>query len=365
MAGIRAAVCREFGKPLRIEEVELRAPGRNEVEVTLAACGICHSDIHAAAGDWGGDLPAIYGHEAAGHVSALGEGVTDLSVGDAVLATLLRSCGHCRNCATGAPAICETPHDRMNGVLSDAQGNPIEQGIGVGAFAEKVVADTSQIARISADMPMESAALLACGVITGMGAAINTARTRPGESIVVIGAGGVGLNAVQGARIAGAAHVIAIDSNPAKLEDAAEFGATHGIPADGKPHSEVREITGGRGADAVLVTVGAIEVYESAIAHLAPGGRMVMVGMPHSNAMAGYKPAMVAATGHGMIGSPMGHTVLKRDIPWMIELYRQDRLKLDELVTGRWTLDRINEAIADSKAGSARRNVIVFEGARS
>jgi len=365
MARIRAAVCREFGKPLSIEEVELRAPGRNEVEVTLAACGICHSDIHAAAGDWGGDLPAIYGHEAAGHVSALGEGVTDLSVGDAVLATLLRSCGHCRNCATGAPAICETPHDRMNGVLSDAQGNPIEQGIGVGAFAEKVVADTSQIARISADMPMESAALLACGVITGMGAVINTARTRPGESVVVIGAGGVGLNAIQGARIAGAAHVIAIDSNPAKLEDAAEFGATHGVAADGKPHREVRKITGGRGADAVLITVGAIAAYDSAIEYLAPGGRMVMVGMPHSGAIAGYKPAMAAATGHGIIGSPMGHTVLKRDIPWMIELYRQDRLKLDELVSGRWTLDRINEAIADARTGTARRNVIVFGGSGS
>lgn len=361
MAKIRAAVCREFGKPLTIEEVMLRAPGRGEVEVTLAACAICHSDITAADGGWGGNLPAVYGHEAAGHVSALGDGVQDLAIGDTVIVTLLRACGHCHSCATAAPALCETPYDRMNGVISAPDGSPIEQGIKTGAFAEKVVVDQSQIAPIPADIPMSSASLLACGVVTGAGAAINTASVRPGQTVVVIGAGGVGLNAIQGAYIAGATRVIAVDMNPDKLDAATEFGATHGVLATADdPAQMVREITGGRGADVVLVTVGAIPAYNSATAYLAAGGRVVMVGMPHSGAVASYEPVNIAASGQGMIGSQMGDTVLKRDIPWMVELYKQGRLKLDELVTGRWSLDQINEAIADTKAGHARRNVILF-----
>ena len=363
MSKIRAAVCRAFGKPLTIEDIELRAPRRGEVEVAIDACAICHSDIHAAEGDWGGDLPAVYGHEAAGRITALGDGVTGLATGDTVLVTLLRACGHCHSCATAAPALCETPYDRMNGVLSDGRGNPVEQGMKVGAFAERVVADQSQIAPIPPDMPMASAALLSCGVITGMGAAINTGRVRPGESVVVIGAGGVGLNAIQGAFIAGAAHVIAVDVSAGKLEAARDFGATHGVRAGDGAARAVRDITGGRGADAVLVAVGAVPAYDSAPGYLAPGGRMVMVGMPHSGAVAGYDPGLVTYDGLGMIGSCMGDTVLRRDIPWMVALYRQGRLKLDELVSGRWRLDQINEAIADTRAGAARRNVILFGGA--
>lgn len=362
MGTIRAAVCRAFGKPLTIEDIELRPPGRGEVEVAIDACAICRSDIHAAEGDWGGGLPAVYGHEAAGRITGLGDGVAGLAAGDTVLVTLLRACGRCHSCATAAPALCETPYDRMNGVLSDGRGNPVEQGLKVGAFAERVVVEQSQVAPIPPDMPMASAALLSCGVITGTGAAINTGRVRPGESVVVIGAGGVGLNAVQGAFIAGAARVIAVDVCPGKLDAARDFGATHGLPAGDGAIQAVRDITGGRGADAVLVTVGAVSAYDSAPGYLAPGGRMVMVGMPHNGAIAGYEPGMAAAAGVGMIGSLMGDTVLRRDIPWLTELYRQGRLKLDELISGRWRLDQINEAIADTKTGAARRNVILFGG---
>jgi S-(hydroxymethyl)glutathione dehydrogenase/alcohol dehydrogenase len=361
MTRIRAAVCREFNAPLVIEEVELRAPQGREVEVDLEACAICHSDITFIDGGWGGTLPAIYGHEAAGRVSAVGPGVAGLSVGDPVVVTLIRACGHCPSCAGGAPVLCETPYDRDGASpLQARDGGPMHHGLACGAFAERVVVDQSQVALLPADMPMDAASLLACGVITGVGAAVNTAQVRPGQSVVVIGAGGVGLNTIQGAFLAGAARIIAVDTQPAKLEAARAFGATDGVLAtDDKPWAKVIALTG-RGADACFVCVGAARAYDAAPRYLKPGGRVYMVGMPHSGAMSSYEPVVVAALGQGMIGSKMGDTVLTRDIPWLVDLYRQGRLKLDELITGRWRLDQINEAIADTRSGAARRNVIVF-----
>jgi Zn-dependent alcohol dehydrogenase len=360
MPRIRAAVCHEFGKPLVIEEVELRAPGPGEVEVTLAACAICFSDISYIDGGWGGTLPAVYGHEAAGHVSAVGPGVTGHAEGDPVIVTLLRSCGTCPSCATGHPATCETPYDRDRGPLTTLSGGTLHHGLKTGAFAEKVVVHASQIAPVPAGMPMDSASLLSCGVITGIGAVVNTGQVRPGEVVVVIGAGGVGLNAIQGARIAGASRIVAVDMTEGKLAAAREFGATDGVLAtDPRPWSRVREAAG-RLADAVFVTVGAIPAFDSAPRYLAPRGRMVMVGMPHSGAMSTYEPVVIAALAQGMIGSVMGDTVLARDIRWMCDLYAQGRLRLDELISGRWRLEQINEAIADTRSGAARRNVILF-----
>ncbi len=360
MPKVRAAVCHEFGKPLVIEEVELRAPGPGEVEVTLAACAICFSDISFIDGGWGGTLPAVYGHEAAGTVSAVGPGVTGYATGDTVLVTLLRSCGTCPTCATGHPANCETPYDRDKGPLKTLDGGTLHHGLKTGAFAEKVVVHPSQLAKIPASMPMDAASLLSCGVITGVGAVVNTGQVRPGEVVVVIGAGGVGLNAIQGARIAGASRIVAVDMTEAKLAAAREFGATDGVLAtDPKPWARVAEAVG-RLADAVFVTVGAIPAFDAAPRYLAPRGRMVMVGMPHSGAMSTYEPVIIAALSQGMIGSVMGDTVLQRDIRWMADLYAQGRLKLDELISGRWSLDQINEAIADTRSGAARRNVIVF-----
>ncbi len=361
MARIRAAVCHEFNKPLVVEEVELRAPGAGEVEVTLGAVAICHSDISYAEGGWGGTLPAVYGHEAAGTISAVGAGVTAYAPGDTVIVTLLRSCGCCRSCATGAPVHCSAPYDRAAGPLSMVDGGVLEHGMQTGAFAEKVVVATSQIAPIPPDMPMEAACLLSCGVLTGVGAVVNTAGIRPGETVVVIGAGGVGLNAIQGARIAGARRIIAVDMLPEKLKIAQEFGATDGILAtEAKPWRAAKAITG-RGADAVFVTVGAIPAYDTAMRYLDTKGRVYVVGMPHSGDLSGYEPAIIAATGQALIGSMLGDAMLQRDIPWMVDLYSQGRLKLDELISGRWTLDRINEAIADTNTGAARRNVIVFQ----
>jgi Zn-dependent alcohol dehydrogenase len=354
-------VCHEFGAPLVIEEIEIAAPGMGEVEVTLEAVAICHSDISYAEGAWGGPLPAVYGHEAAGTITAIGAGTGGFALGDPVVVTLIRACGSCPNCASGKPTICETPVDGLKGPIRTVDGEPLFQAMACGAFAERVVVDHSQIVKLPAEMSKEAACLLSCGVITGVGAVVNAGGLRAGQDVVVIGAGGVGLNAIQGARIAGARRIVAVDMSAEKLEIAQEFGATHGVLGTEKSpwHASYRAL-GGRGADLVLVTVGAIPAYEQAPRYMGRGGRVVMIGMPHSGEMARYEPVMMAAVSQGLIGSKMGDVVIQRDIPWLIDLYQQGRLKLDQLISGRWRLDQINEAIADTKTGSAKRNIIGF-----
>ncbi len=361
MPRIKAAVCHAFGEPLCVEEVELRAPVMGEVEVELHTVAICHSDITYADGGWGGSLPAVYGHEAAGVVSDVGEGVSGLSVGDPVVVTLIRACGQCPSCGAGRPTGCETPYDGDAGPLTMPDGSKLHQAMACGAFAEKVVVDQSQVVRIPQDMDMSAASLLACGVITGIGAVVNAAALRAGQDVVVIGAGGVGLNAIQGARIAGARRIVAVDMSEDKLDTAIEFGATDGVLATTDKPWRAAKAAMGRGADAVLVTVGAARAYDQAPRYLAGGGKVIMVGMPATGAESHYEAANFAAVSQSMVGSKMGNVVIKRDIPWMIDLYGQGRLKLDELISNRWTLDQINDAIADTKGGSARRNVIVLK----
>ncbi|MFZ7093494.1 Zn-dependent alcohol dehydrogenase [Primorskyibacter sp. 2E233] len=360
MTRIKAAVCTDFGAPLVIEDLDLRAPTPGEVEVTLEAVAICHSDISYAEGAWGGDLPAVYGHEAAGRITALGANVQGFAIGDRVVVTLIKSCGSCANCATGKPTICDGAKPEPS-PLTRPDGTEVVKSMNCGAFAERVIVDPTQIVKMPEDMPAESIALLACGVITGIGAVVNAAGLRAGEDVVVIGAGGVGLNAIQGARIAGARRIVAVDMSEEKLDDAMEFGATHGVLATSKEPWKQAFKALGRGADVVAVTVGAIPAYNDALRYMGWGGRMVMVGMPATGAMAEYEPVVPAFMGQHMIGSKMGDVVIQRDIPWMADLYRQGRLKLDELVSNRWRLDQINEAIADTKTGKARRNVILFD----
>ncbi|MGB1234244.1 MAG: zinc-binding dehydrogenase [Planktomarina sp.] len=361
MPTIKAAVCHEFGKPFTIEDVILKAPKPGEVEVTLKACAICHSDITYAAGAWGGSLPAVYGHEAAGHVSAVGDGVVGLKEGDSVVVTLIRACGNCPSCAGGKPTSCETPYDGDHGPLTMPDGSKLHQAMACGAFAERVVVDQRQVVQIGEDIPLPVASLIACGVITGVGAAVNAAQLRAGQDVVVIGAGGVGLNAIQGAKIAGARRVVAVDMTEDKLDIAMEFGATDAVLGTGENPWRAAKAAMGRGADVVMVTVGAVKAYEDAARYLAPGGKIIMIGMTHSGAEARYEPVNFAAAGQAMIGSKMGDVVIQRDIPWIVDLYRQGRLKLDELISGTWALEDINEAIEDTKTGAAKRNVIVFD----
>ena len=357
---IKAAVCHQFGAPLVIEDVRLRAPAMGEIEVTLDAVAICHSDIVYAEGGWRGSLPAVYGHEAAGRISDVGPGVTGLVSGDSVVVTLIRACGQCPSCGAGRPTGCETTYDGDHGPLSTTDGGKLHQAMACGAFAEKIVVDHSQVVKIPSDMSMDAASLLACGVITGVGAVVNAANLRAGQDVVVIGAGGVGLNAIQGARIAGARRIVAVDMSEEKLTTARAFGATDGMLASAaEPWRTAKEALG-RGADAVIVTVGAIPAYDQAPRYLASGGNVILVGMPHTGATSTYEPVNFAAAGQGLIGSKMGDAVIKRDIPWMIDLYQQGRLKLDELISGHWQLEQINEAIADTKTGTANRNVILM-----
>ena len=359
---MRAAICREFAQPLQIEEVEIAQPGPEEIRVKLAACAICHSDIMYINGGWGGQIPAVYGHEAAGIVESLGEGVDTISVGDHVVVTLIRSCGHCHYCAQGAQVACETtfPLDEQS-PLKAANGDSLTHGLRTGAFAEQVVVHYSQAVSIDKNIPFDSASLLACGVLTGFGAVANTANISAGCSVVVIGTGGVGLNSVQGASICGAATIIAIDVSVEKLDAARLFGATHTINATDKDVAQqVRALTDGRGADYVFVTVGAKPAIDSAYTLMGRTGAVVLVGMPATGVMSEIDPGTIAAESQRILGSKMGSGRVQVDIPYLANLYVQGRLKLDELVTSRYRLDEINEAIASTKSGKALRNVIVF-----
>lgn len=360
---VKAAVCRAFGAPLSIEEISVADPGPGQVKVDVEACAICHSDIHFIDGAWGGRLPAIYGHEAAGRVSAVGEGVDNVAVGDRVVVSLIRSCGECPGCQKGMPVTC-TGRFSIDETrpLVGPDGETFVHGLKTGTFAEAAIVDHSQVVTIPDDIPVTSAALLGCGVITGFGAVTNTARMEAGSDVAVIGCGGVGLNAVQGAAIAGAAQVIAIDIADDKLAAARAFGATAGVAVGADDVADqVRALTGGAGVDYVFVTVGAKPAIEQAFSLVAPGGAVVLVGMTASGVMVEIDATDIAGNSQRVLGSKMGAGRLPVDIPLLVSLYQSGRLKLDELVSKTYPIEEINEAIDAVKRGEARRNVIVFE----
>jgi Zn-dependent alcohol dehydrogenase len=359
---IKAAVCREFGAPLAIEQVRLDPPQAGEVTVRVAACAVCHSDITHWQGGWGGALPAVYGHEAAGLVEAVGPAVAGLRAGDHVVVTLIRSCGCCHYCVQGRPVLCSGSFRLdVEGPIRTRDGAPVRQAMRTGAFAERVTVHASQVVAIPADLPLVPASLLACGVITGLGAVINTAQVPAGSEVVVIGTGGVGLNSVQGAALCGARSIVAVDLADGKLAAARRFGATHALnPARDDLAAAVRQITGGRGADYVFVTVGSRAAIEQSFALLARGGTTVIVGMPASGVPAAFDPVGLADAGQRVLGAKMGAARIAIDIPYLVDLYRQGRLKLDELVTERYPLEEIDAAIAGVIKGEALRNVIVF-----
>ena len=359
---MKAAVCRAFGEPLVIEELTLEGPQAGELVVDVKACAICHSDITYMDGGWGGDLPALYGHEAAGVVSAVGPETPGVQVGDHVVVTLIRSCGQCFYCSRGDRVMCETslPLSQRQ-PITDATGAPVAQMMNVGSFAEQVLVHHSQIAVMDRDVDFAVASLLGCGVITGVGAAINTTSISPGESTVVIGTGGVGLNCIQGAALSGANPLIAVDVNDAKLEAARAFGATHVVnSATQDVAAEVRALTNGRMAEHVLVSVGVGPAIEQGIGLMGKGGETIIVGMPPSGVTTTFDPSWIAADSQRIVGSKMGSAQVPVDIPQLVGLYRGGRLKLDELVTKRYPLEEINEAVAAVKRGEALRNVVVF-----
>ncbi|MEM7070470.1 MAG: zinc-binding dehydrogenase [Pseudomonadota bacterium] len=360
---IEAAICRLFNAPLSIEKVNLAKPQKNEVEVTLKACALCHSDIHYIDGCWGGDLPAIYGHEASGVVSDIGSHVKNIKEGDHVVVTLIRSCGACPACSTGRPVLCKSDFETdQRALIKDQKNQLIHQGLRTAAFAEKVVVDASQIVVIDRDIGFLQASLLACGVITGVGAVVNTACIQAGARVGIIGAGGVGLNAIQGADLAGASQIIAVDIEETKLETACQFGATHVINSKKDDlKGKIKQFTAGEKLETVFVTVGSKSAIEQGLTMLSFGGRLIIVGMPASDVRASFDPSILAAVEQQIIGSKMGSTRINHDIPWLISMYKQGRLKLDELISNQYPLSKINDAIIDSKNPHSIRNLIVFD----
>ena len=359
---MRAAVCREFGEPLVIEDLNLGALSPTDVHVDIAACAVCHSDIHYAEGAWGGTLPAVYGHEAAGTVLAVGADVTSVAVGDRVVVTLIRSCGECDQCLRGNEVFCTATYVADDASrLTDDDNHDVLAGMLCGAFAEEAVVDQSQVVTIPDDMSWAVASTLACGVITGVGAVTNTSSADANSTVVVIGAGGVGLNAVQGAAIAGARAIIAVDLAPEKLEIARSFGATHVATPDDAA-AVIAEATGGRSAAShVFVTVGAKPAILAGLELLDIGGELIIVGMPALNNEIEVDPVNIASYGQRIIGSKMGTARIQRDIPQLISWYHEGKLKLDELVSGTYPLEDINEAIAAVADGSVIRNVVMME----
>ncbi|MFC2010347.1 Zn-dependent alcohol dehydrogenase [Chloroflexota bacterium] len=357
---MKAAVCYEFGKPLVVEEVAIDPPQPGEVKVRMATTAICHSDIHIIRGELGGRLPLVAGHESAGYIEEVGEKVTSLKPGDPVVVSLLTSCRRCYYCVTGNPHLCEATWPlSTESRLHNKSGQALNHMAKVASFAEYVIVDESQTVKIPDDMPIDVAALLACGVITGFGAAVNRAQVRPLSSVVVVGTGGVGLNSVQGAALSGAYPIIAVDISDYKLEAARDFGATHTVRADDKNAIEaVKQLTSGRGADYVLITVGSAAAVEQGFSMSGPRGLTVVVGLPIRGSTITLPPFFA---GERMItSSGMGTTRLSVDVPKLIDLYKAGRLKLNELITNRYPLEQINEAIESTERGEALRNIIEF-----
>jgi S-(hydroxymethyl)glutathione dehydrogenase/alcohol dehydrogenase len=360
---MKAAVCHEFGQPLVVEDVNIAAPAEGEVKIKVACTAICHSDIHDMKGELPGPVPFVPGHETAGYVAELGPGVTGFKVGDHVLVSLLAACGECYYCVTGLPHLCPAkfaPPQRTRLTLKD--GSTVYQRGGISGFAEEALVDRSQLVVLPDDMPLDRAALIACGVTTGFGAVVNRTRPPAFSSVAVMGVGGVGINALQGAAYVGAYPVIAVDTLETKLETARQFGATHTVNALDKDAAEkIRQLTAGRGADYVYVTVGSIAAIKQGMAFTGIRGTTVLIGLPPVDQELCFSPLEIIPTEKHIIGGFMGATNLAVDIPNLVAMYLSGKLKLDELITGRYTLDDVARAIASTESGEALRNVIMFE----
>jgi len=363
---VKAAVCYEYGKPLVMEEVVLEPPGKGEVTIRCAATSICHSDIHMIKGEHGPcQLPAVAGHETAGYVEEVGEGVTYVKPGDPVIYTLIpAACGHCYYCNIGEHDQCANHQiaTRSPSKLLTKDGQRIYQWYGTMAtFAEYATGLEINLVKIPEDMPMDRAALISCGVIAGYGAVVNRAKVKPNHSVVVYGTGGVGLNAIQGAVFVGAYPIIAIDTNDEKLKMARHFGATFTINRNNVDDitKSVMELNYGRAVDYAIVGVAGIEVLREAFLLTARQGTTVVVGHGFGEEMSAWMPVEFCK-GKIITGSAMGAIRSRIEIPRIIELYRDGRFKLDELVSAHYSFDQLSEAIANMEEGNAIRNVIMF-----
>ena len=363
----RAVVCREMGKPVAVETLDVAPPRRGEVTIKLAACGVCHSDLSATNGTIPFPMPVVLGHEGAGEIVAVGEGVSRFALGDHVVSSFVSMCGKCRWCQTGRPQLCDQAakagYTLPDGTtrFTDAEGKPVNVFSGCGVMAEYATLHVDNVIKIDAAVPLDKAALIGCGVMTGVGAAVNTARVEAGSVAVVFGCGGVGLNAIQGCRIAGAAMIVAVDTTDAKLEMARQFGATHTVNAKQEENltKTLKKLTGG-GADYAFECVGYGDVAAQAYGILAKGGKAVVVGVAPPKDTTTIRTATLTFEEKTLTGSYFGSARPQQDFPRLIGLYRGGKLMLDQLITRTYTIDEAPQAFADLESGRNARGVILF-----
>ena len=358
---MRAAIGLDHGRHLSVEDVELTPMGPRDVMVKVGASGVCHTDVAVLGGHLPVPLPVILGHEGAGVVEAIGPEVTSLAVGDRVIGSVGGVCGRCWYCANSMTHLC------TNGMVAAAEarvvradGSGVPAFVGLGSFAEMMTAHETSLVKVHTDLPDEQLALIGCAITTGLGAVFNTARVTPGSSVAIIGCGGVGQAVVQGARIAGAAEIIAIDPSPMKRSTATSFGASHSLdPNAGDVADTVRALTGGRGADYTFEVVGQPATISQAWDLARPGGTVTVVGMPPTDATITMSAFALASEDKRLCGSLYGGTQAFRDIPLIVKLVETGRLELGAMVTRRLPLDDIDDAIRALEAGEEIRSVVV------
>jgi Zn-dependent alcohol dehydrogenase len=363
----KAVVVREVGKPVTVEQIEVAEPRHGEVTLRLAACGVCHSDLSATNGTLSFPLPLVLGHEGAGVITAIGDGVDNFAVGDHVISSFVSMCGHCHYCQTGRPQLCvqslKSLHTLPDGTVRtrDSAGQDLNVFSGCGVMAEVATVHMGNVVKIDRQMPLDRAALISCGVMTGVGAAVNTAKVQAGSNAVIFGCGGVGLNAIQGCAIAGAGMIVAVDTTDDKLELARQFGATHGFNITGQanPAKDLFKLTGG-GVDYAFDCVGVGKISELAWGVLRRGGTAVIVGISGPKDQITLSSQAVATSEKTLTGSYYGSARPQLDFPRLIGLYRSGRLKLDELITRTYSIDEAPRAFADLNAGKQGRGVIIF-----
>lgn len=360
---MKAAVLRETNTPLSIEDVTCGNPGPREVLVRTVAAGVCHSDLHFADGSYPYPLPSVLGHESAGVVLAVGDAVSYVQPGDHVITCLSAFCGHCEHCITGHMSLCQEP-ELQRAADQPARltvgGEAVHQFLNLSSFAEQMLIHEHALVKVRKDMPLDRAALIGCGVTTGVGAVIHTAKVAPGETVAVIGCGGVGLSAINGAAIAGAGRIIAVDMMPQKLELARKFGATDTVnPKDGDPVEAIREMTGG-GVHHAFEAIGLKVTTEQAFKMLQRGGTATIIGMiPVGTQIELHGPEFLME--RKIQGSNMGSNRFRVDMPRFVDFYLNGKLHLDDLISRRIKLDEVNEGMEALKTGEVARSVIMFE----
>lgn len=367
MAKQGKAVVTRGPNQITVEEVTVESPRRDEVMVKMLACGVCHSDLSATNGTIPLPPPAVLGHEAAGVIEEVGEGVTDVEVGDVVAIVWVPMCGKCKYCAMGRPALCDmgaraafTLPDGTSR-LTDKDGSPLNHFAGVSVMAEYATVNKDNVLKIDPEVPADKAALVGCAVMTGVGAALNTAKVEPGSSVAVIGAGGIGLNVIQGAALAGADKIVAIDMEDKKLEFAQQFGATHVVnpSTDGDAVAKVMELTGD-GADYSFECIGLSATITQAYNMIRKGGTAVVVGVSKITDTVTLGTFMMPFQEKVLTGSMYGSARPRIDFPRLLSLYKHNKLKLDELVTATYSIDDAPRAFEDLEKGVNARGVIVF-----